>query len=48
MCETNLPSERNITSWISLQSKEELLYYRIFQGCFGESVTPTVGRSRSL
>lgn len=45
---TEFEQERSISPWSTLQSKEELLYYRMFKGCFGSSLDALVGRSRSL
>ncbi|NPV50308.1 MAG: hypothetical protein HPY60_03820 [Candidatus Methanofastidiosum sp.] len=41
--------EKNIGKNTILRSKEELLYYRIFNDIFGDSINPeTVGRTRSI
>ncbi len=41
--------ERNVGENVELRSKEELLYYRIFRGIFGDSLQPDiVGRTRSV
>lgn len=41
--------ERSTTNGVTLQSKEELLYYRIFRSHFGDRIDPEViGRTRSV
>jgi asparagine synthase (glutamine-hydrolysing) len=41
--------EQNICDNLTLRSKEELLYYRIFNNIFGDTIRPeTVGRTRSI
>jgi asparagine synthase (glutamine-hydrolysing) len=42
-------AERNPTAQISLHSKEELLYFRIFRHTFGDQIPlETIGRTRSI
>jgi asparagine synthase (glutamine-hydrolysing) len=49
IADTEFARERELTEQVILRSKEELLYYRIFQDVFGDELSPDiVGTTRSI